>query len=122
MLISVSVFRASGALEAIVEWARPLLTPLGVPPEVLPLALIRPISGAAGLGITSDLMDTYGADSLIGRMASIMQGSTDTTFYVLTVYFGAVGIKRMGDSVTVGLICDAVAIVSSVLFCYLLFV
>ncbi|MGL4522928.1 MAG: spore maturation protein [Bacilli bacterium] len=121
MLISINVFRASGALDALIDIMRPLLEVFGIPAEIVPLALIRPISGAAGLGIANDLMSTYGVDSLIGRMAAVMQGSTDTTFYVLTVYFGAVGIKKMGDSVKVGLLADAVAIVCSILFVYLLF-
>lgn len=71
-----------------------MLQAVGVPAEIVPLALIKPISGTAALGITTDLISTYGPDSFIGRLASTMQGSTDTTFYILTVYFGAVGIKK----------------------------
>lgn len=75
---------------------KPMLDLIHVPAEIVPLALIRPISGSAGLSITTDLIATYGPDSFIGRLASTMQGSTDTTFYILTVYFGAVGIRKMG--------------------------
>src|SRR5579875_1872954 len=92
MMVAISVFRASGALDAVTNLLRPLMNAIGVPPEIVPLLFIRPISGTAALGMTSDLIANYGPDSFIGRLASVLQGSTDTTFYVLTVYFGAVGI------------------------------
>ncbi|MEH6942278.1 spore maturation protein [Bacillus sp. JJ722] len=115
MLVAIAVFRASGAMEAFVSLLKPLFAFIGVPSEIVPLALIRPISGNAALGMTSDLMATYGADSFIGRLASTIQGSTDTTFYVLTVYFGAVGIKKMGDALKVGLLADLVGLIAAVL-------
>ncbi|MFT4413150.1 spore maturation protein [Fredinandcohnia humi] len=121
MLVSISVFRASGAMEFFVNLIRPVLDFVGFPAEVLPLALIRPISGTAALGMTTDLIATYGPDSFIGRLASTMQGSTDTTFYVLTVYFGAVGIKKMGDALKVGLLADVVGIVASILIVTIMF-
>ncbi|MCB8611633.1 spore maturation protein, partial [Faecalibacillus faecis] len=82
---------ASGALDFFVGFLKPALHLLGIPSEVVPLALIRPVSGNAALALMADLIKTYGPDSLIGRMASVIQGSTDTTLYVVTVYFGAVG-------------------------------
>lgn len=94
MLVSISIFRASGALDFFLNFMKPFLDAVGVPADIVPLALIKPISGTAALGITTDLIATYGPDSFIGRLASTMQGSTDTTFYILTVYFGAVGIKK----------------------------
>ncbi|WP_100331458.1 spore maturation protein [Bacillus xiapuensis] len=115
MMVAIAIFRASGALESLVEFVRPVLLWIGLPPEVFPLALMRPISGTAALGMVSDLIATHGPDSLIGRLASVMQGSTDTTFYVLTVYFGAVGIKKMGDALKVGLLADAAGFVAAVL-------
>jgi spore maturation protein B len=115
MLVAISVFRASGAMDFMIEFMKPLLQAIGVPSEVVPLAMIRPISGTGALGMTSDLIATYGPDSFIGRLASTMQGSTDTTFYVLTVYFGAVGIKKMGDALKVGLLADVVGIIASIL-------
>jgi spore maturation protein B len=115
MLVAISVFRASGALDALMNWIRPLMKSMGVPAEIVPLLIIRPISGTAALGMTSDLIAVYGPDSFIGRLASILQGSTDTTFYVLTVYFGAVGIKKMGDALKVGLLADLVGIIASIL-------
>ncbi|MFC3882771.1 spore maturation protein [Bacillus songklensis] len=121
MLVAISVFRASGAMEYFISFIRPFLQAIGVPPEIAPLALIRPISGTAALGLTTDLIATYGPDSFIGRLASTMQGSTDTTFYVLTVYFGAVGIKKMGDALKVGLLADLVGFVASIIIVTLVF-
>ncbi|HYK74900.1 MAG TPA: spore maturation protein [Pseudoneobacillus sp.] len=114
MLVAITVFRASGALEYMMNWIRPGLEATGVPPEIVPLAIIRPISGTAALGMTSDLIATHGPDSFLGRLASVLQGSTDTTFYVLTVYFGAVGIRKMGDALKVGLWADLVGIIVSI--------
>jgi spore maturation protein B len=114
MLVAISVFRASGALDVLLKWIRPAMVYLGVPPEIIPLAIIRPISGTAALGMTSDLIAVHGPDSFVGRLASVLQGSTDTTFYVLTVYFGAVGVKKMGDALKVGLLADLVGIVVSI--------
>jgi len=121
MLVSIAIFRASGALDAMVGLMKPLLDKIGVPAEIVPLALIRPISGSAGLSITTDLIATYGPDSFLGRLAAVMQGSTDTTFYVLTVYFGAVGIRKMGDALKVGLLADLIGIVCSIIFVSLMF-
>ncbi|YCA42733.1 spore maturation protein [Bacillus sp. JZ8] len=121
MLVAISIFRASGAMEWLLSFLKPMLLAIGVPPEIVPLALIRPISGNAALGMTSDLLATYGPDSFIGRLASVMQGSTDTTFYVLTVYFGAVGIKKMGDAVKVGLLADLVGIIAAIVIVTLIF-
>ncbi|MBE6184615.1 spore maturation protein [Heyndrickxia ginsengihumi] len=114
MLVAITVFRASGALDYFVGFLKPLLKIFGIPSEVVPLAIIRPISGNAALGLLSDLIATHGPDSLIGRMASVIQGSTDTTLYVLTVYFGAVGIKKMGDALKVGLLADLVGILTAI--------
>lgn len=121
MLVAISVFRASGAMEFIIELLKPALQFVGVPTEIVPLAFIRPISGTGALGMTSDLIATHGPDSFIGRLASTMQGSTDTTFYVLTVYFGAVGIKKMGDALKVGLLSDVVGIIVSIVIVTIVF-
>jgi len=121
MMVAISVFRASGALDLMVDFIRPALEKVGVPAEIVPLAIIRPISGTAALGMTSDLIGVYGPDSFIGRLAATLQGSTDTTFYVLTVYFGAVGIKKMGDALKVGLMADAVAIGTAIIVVTIMF-
>jgi spore maturation protein B len=113
MLVSISIFRASGALDYMMSIIKPLVETIGIPAEVVPLAMIRTISGTAALGMTTDLIATYGPDSFIGRLASTIQGSTETTLYVLTVYFGAVGIKKMGDALKVGILADVLSFIVS---------
>ncbi|QQK79822.1 spore maturation protein [Salicibibacter cibi] len=121
MLVAISVFRASGALDFLLEGIRPVLALIGVPTEIVPLAVMRPLSGTGALGVMSDLLAVHGPDSFIGRLASTMQGSTDTTFYVLTVYFGAVGIKKIGDSLKVGLLADICGLAAAIFFVTLVF-
>ncbi|KKI93107.1 spore maturation protein [Bacillus sp. SA1-12] len=121
MLVAISIFRASGALEFLMTFMKPMLDVLHIPAEIMPLAFIRPISGTAALGLTSDIIATYGPDSFVGMLAATMQGSTDTTLYVLTVYFGAVGIRKMGDALKVGLLADLVGIVAAILIVTLMF-
>ncbi|MFC4404311.1 spore maturation protein [Gracilibacillus xinjiangensis] len=115
MLVAIAILRSSGALDAFIQLIEPVLTKLGFPAEMAPLAIIRPISGTAALSVTTEIIQTYGPDSFLGRLASTMQGSTDTTLYILTVYFGAVGIKKMGDALKVGLIADFIGIIVSVI-------
>lgn len=121
MMVAISIFRASGALDLMVDLIRPGLEKVGIPADIIPLAIIRPISGNAALGMTSDLIATHGPDSFIGRLASTLQGSTDTTFYVLTVYFGAVGIKKMGDALKVGLLADLAGFIAAIVVVTLMF-
>jgi len=121
MMVAISVFRSSGAMDLIIGFIRPLLDRVGIPSEVLPLAILRPITGAGSLAFTTDLIRQFGPDSLIGRIASTIQGSTDTTLYVLTVYFGAVGIRKAGYALKVGLFSDAVGFIASLVVCYLIF-
>lgn len=121
MLVSITILRSSGALDAFIHLITPLLLKLGIPPEIVPLALIRPISGTAALGLTAELTQTYGPDSFIGRLAATMQGSTDTTLYILTVYFGSVGISRMRYALKVGLLADLVGIITAILISSIIF-
>ncbi|HEX7064211.1 MAG TPA: spore maturation protein [Bacillales bacterium] len=121
MLVAIQVFRASGAMAFFIGLLEPALEAVGFPAEVVPLALLRPISGTGALGMTTDLIKEYGPDSFIGRLASTMQGSTDTTLYVLTVYFGAVGIRKMGDALKVGLLADLVGIIAAFVIVSLVF-
>ncbi|MCZ8512893.1 spore maturation protein [Paenibacillus filicis] len=121
MMVAISVFRASGAMDLFMGWLKPICLKIGIPSEVLPLALLRPITGAGSLAFTTDLISQFGPDSMIGRIASTIQGSTDTTLYVLTVYFGAIGIRKAGYALKVGLISDAVGFFASVIICYLVF-
>ena len=113
MLSAVAIFINGGGMALLQKLLAPLCDLLGIPSEVLPLALMRPLSGSGSLGSTSALITEYGPDSFIGRLASIMQGSTETTFYVLTVYFGAVAIKRFRYALWVGLIGDFVAFIAA---------
>ncbi|KGP93176.1 spore maturation protein [Pontibacillus chungwhensis BH030062] len=121
MMVAIAIFRASGAMEAVVGLFSPLLQLVGVPSDIVPLALVRPISGTAALGMTTEIIGTHGPDSFLGRLASTMQGSTDTTLYIITVYFGAVGIKRMGDALKVGLIADFIGIIASIIVVSIVF-
>ncbi|MFD0694881.1 spore maturation protein [Paenibacillus sp. GCM10027628] len=121
MMVAISVFRASGAMDILLGWMRPFFENLGIPTEVLPLAILRPITGAGSLAFTTDLIEQFGPDSMIGRIASTVQGSTDTTLYVITVYFGAIGIRKAGYALKVGLISDLVGFVASIVICYLVF-
>lgn len=121
MLVAISIFRASGAMEVLVSALSPLLSFIGLPAEVLPHAIMRPLSGGAALGIASDIIKTYGPDSMLGRLVSTMQGSCDTTFYVLTLYFGSVGIKKYRYSVILGLVADFTTLVASVFIVSTLF-
>lgn len=121
MMVAISVFRASGAMDLLIGLVQPLLDKVGVPGEVLPLGILRPITGAGSLAYTTDLIKQYGPDSMIGRIASTIQGSTDTTFYVLTVYFGAVGIRNSRYALKVGLMSDLVGFIAAIAVCFLIF-
>ncbi|MFD1039240.1 spore maturation protein [Virgibacillus byunsanensis] len=121
MIVAITILRSSGALEAFIDLISPLLVFFGIPPDIIPLALVRPISGTAALGMTTELIDSHGPDSFIGRLASTMQGSTDTTLYIITVYFGAVGIKKMGNALKVGLLADLIGIIASIVIVTLIF-
>jgi spore maturation protein B len=113
MMVAVSIFRETGALQFYLGLFKPLLAAIHFPEEVLPLGVLRPISGAGALAYAENLMATYGPDSFLGRLAATMQGSTDTTLYVLTVYFGAVGIRRSRYAVKVGLLSDVAGVLAS---------
>jgi spore maturation protein B len=121
ILFAIGMFRASGALDFLIAGLRPILDPLGFPAEVLPMALIRPLTGSGSVGVLADMIATYGEDSIFVKMAATLFGSTETTFYVVAVYFGAVGVKRIRHAIQVGLIADAVGAVAAVAVCWWLF-
>jgi spore maturation protein B len=121
MMVAIGLFRDSGAMELITNMLTPLIRLIGIPAEVLPLAFMRPVSGSSALAITAEIMNTFGVDSLLGRMAATMQGSTDTTLFVLTVYFGAVGIKKTRYALAVGLLADLAGILAAVFVCNMFF-
>lgn len=121
MLVAIGVLRASGALGYFAQLVSPITNLIGMPSEVLPMALMRPLSGGGANGVMTDLFKTYGPDSLIGRMASVISGSTDTTFYVIAVYFGAVGVKKIRFSLSAGLMADLAGILAAVFLTNLMF-
>jgi spore maturation protein B len=121
MMISIGVFRASGAMEVLAGLLGPILDLLQLPPDILPLAIMRPLSGSAALGLAAEIINTYGPDSFIGRLASTMQGTTDTTFFVLTIYFGSVGIKYYRHAVVAGLLADLTTLIASIIICKQMF-
>ena len=106
LLTAVSMLRASGAVELLGKWLSPMFSFFGIPPETALLVLIRPLSGSAALAVGAELMTEYGPDSLIGRTASVMLGSTETTFYTISVYFGAAGIKKTRYTIPAALLAD----------------
>ncbi len=115
MMAAVAVFRSSGAAQWIAGWISPFTSMLGIPPDVVPIAMIRPISGSATLAMLDQIMQEHGPDSYPAKLAAVMQGSTDTTLYVLAIYFGAAGIKKTGDALKIGLLADGAAFLFSVL-------
>ena len=124
MLVAIAVFRASGALDLLMGGIRSAVLALGYDArwvDGLPTALMKPFSGSGARAMMIDTMQTHGADSFAGRLASIVQGSTETTFYVLAVYFGAVGVKRVRHAVTCGLIADVAGILAAIAMAYLFF-
>ncbi len=121
MLVAIAVFRSSGAFAALANLLSPFCRALGIPVDVLPIALMRPLSGSGSLALTAEVFERYGPDSFIGMLASVMQGSTDTTFYILAVYFGSVGIKKYRYAPAVGLAADAISFISAVIVCRILY-
>jgi spore maturation protein SpmA len=124
ILVAIGVFRASGALDYLVSGLGGMFAALGLPTDfvpALPTALMKPLSGSGARGMMVDAMQTHGADSFVGRLASTFQGSTDTTFYVVALYFGSVGIRKPRYAVACGLVADLVGIVAAVFIAYLFF-
>lgn len=121
ILFAIGMFRASGAMEFLVNALDPVLGLIGIPAEVLPMAIIRPLTGSGSAGIVADMINQFGEDSLIVKMVATMFGSTETTFYVIAVYFGAVNIKNTRHAVPAGLFADAVGVLASVYVVKLLF-
>ncbi len=118
ILFAIAMFRASGAMESLINFIAPIFTVVGIPPETLPMAIIRPMTGSGSVGVLAELIQTHGEDSIIVKIAATMFGSTETTLYVLAVYFGAVGIKKTGYALQAGLIADATGFFAAVIVCY----
>lgn len=121
MVFGVNIFLKSGVFDFIFNNLKPIFSYINVQIEILPMAIMRPISGSASLAILNDMFLNYGPDSFIGTVASIIQGSTDTTFYVLTLYFGSIGIKKIRYAMWAGLFSDLVGIVTAIILGNILF-
>lgn len=121
ILVAIGMFRASGATDLLSQMLTPILNKFGMPSELLPLAIIRPLSGSGALGIMTEIASTHGADAFITKMAAVMVGSSETTFYVLSVYFGSVGVTKFRHALLAGLITDVFSIIIAVIVCNFLF-
>ncbi len=121
MLVAIGMFRSSGALDVLSFILKPFTALICMPSEVMPMALMRPLSGSGSLGVMTELMQTHGVDSLIGFMSSVMFGSTETTFYVVAVYFGAVGVRKTRYALPAGLMADAAGLIAASLICQAIF-
>ncbi len=121
MLFAIGIFRASGAMDVLVTVLSPITTLVGMPAEALPMAFMRPLSGSGSLGLMTEIMKTHGADSFLGVLVSTMYGSTETTFYVLAVYFGSVNIKNTRHALPAGLVADVFGMIGALVVCRILF-
>lgn len=121
ILFAIAMFRASGAKDFLIDGLRPVLGFIGMPPEMIPMAIVRPLTGSGSAAIVLDMINQYGEDSILVKMAATMFGSTETTFYVIAVYFGAVNIKKTRHAVPAGLIADFAALFASIWVVRLLF-
>lgn len=124
ILVAIGVFRVSGCMDYLIEGIANLVSLCGINSDfvgALPTALMKPLSGSGARGLMVDAMNTYGADSFVGRLSCIFQGSTDTTFYILAVYFGSVGVVRTRHAVPCGLLADLAGVIAAILICYLFF-
>jgi spore maturation protein SpmB len=121
ILVAVGMFRGAGGIDMLSRALDPFLKVVGFPAELLPMALMRPLSGSGSLGIFSELVATYGPDSILARMAGTIMGSTETTFYVLAVYFGSVAIRRTRHAVPAGLLADVAGMIASIIVCRIVF-
>lgn len=121
IIVAISMFRASGAIELISNFLEPVFYRLSIPCDVLPIMFTRSLSGSATLGLFSDIVNIHGTDAYISKLAAIMVGSSETTFYVLAVYFGSIGIKKYRYALLVGLIADIIGIALAILVARLFF-
>ncbi len=120
IMLGIEVLKASGAMDMLVWLLQPIAGLFGIPKEILPMVLLRPISGSASLGLLSQQLEEYGADSYIGKTLSVMMGSTETIFYTITVYFGAIGVKKTRFTLWVALLSGLTGIAASVIVCRIL--
>lgn len=115
MILAINLFVNSGFLDFFLSLFTPLFNLINVPIEILPIAIIRPISGSASLAYLNNIFQSHGPDSFIGLLSSVMQGCTDTTFYIITLYFGCIGVKKIRYSLFAGLCADLIGIIASII-------
>jgi spore maturation protein B len=121
MIFGINIIIKSGAITDFLSLLKPLFDIIKIPLEIIPMAIIRPISGTASLALMNDVFTQYGVDSFLGRLASTIQGSTDTTIYILTLYFGFVGIKKIRYAMWVGLAADLIGVIASIIIVSMVF-
>lgn len=121
MLVAIAVFRESKALDYFITMVKPVVKLIGLPPELVPLVLVKPLSGSGALGVLSDILMKYGPDSFIGRLSSVIMGTTETIFYTLTVYFGAVNVKKIRHTLWAAILADLTAVIMAITFTNLMF-
>lgn len=119
--VAIGMLRASGFFALLGKWLSPVMVHLGVPTDILPLIFIRPFSGSASNAMMAEIMKTHGGDAFISKLAATLMGSTETTFYVVAVYFGAVGIRKTRYAIHAGLLADLAGVIAAVVVCRLLF-
>jgi spore maturation protein B len=117
ILVAIGMFKGAGGIELLTKWLRPVLAPVHFPPDLLPLALMRPLSGSATLALLTEIVHRLGPDNIISLTAATIYGSTETTFYVAAVYFGSVGVKQTRHAIPAGLMADLVGVIASVAIC-----
>ena len=121
MLVAIGVFRESGAMDLLIRGLTPITKRFNIPGELVPIMLMRPLSGGGAQGLMTELVTSHGPESLLGRTAAVMMGSTETTFYVLAVYFGSISIKKQRNALSVGLIADLSGLIAAVIITRLYF-
>ena len=121
VLVAIGMFRASGAIDMLANAASPLLSMIGMPADVLPLAIIRPLSGSGALGVMSEIANQHGGNSYLAKLAAVMVGSSETTFYVLTVYFGSAGVTKFRHALLAGIIADIAGMFAALFICHVVF-
>jgi len=121
MILGINIFLKSNILTSLIKFINPVLEFIKLPYQILPMALIRPISGSSSLAFLNNIFSEFGPDSFLGRLGSVIQGSTDTTFYIITLYFGCIGIKKIRYALWAGLFADLIGIISSIIIVNLLF-
>jgi spore maturation protein B len=117
MLVAIGMFKGAGGIDLLTKALSPILTPLQFPPDLVPLALMRPLSGSATLALLTDIVHRLGPENIVSLMAATIYGSTETTFYVVAVYFGAVGVKQTRHAIPAGLLADLTGVIASVIIC-----